>query len=277
MYVALNGTLVAGRVPWPEFARLAARTGFPGADVNVTQAMEQGLEPARKLLEELKLTPAVSGLPVEFRKDEETFRQGLEKLEAAAQFTAAIGCPRMSAWVPSSSEIPKEELRRTWRDRFRKCAAILVRSNVRLGLEFLGPLHLRKRSPHEFIWRMNEMLAFARECGDNVGLLLDSWHWHHAGGTLEDIDRAGKNAIVHVQVADAQDLPPDRIVDSERLMPGEGIANLAGFFGTLKKIGYRDGVSPEVFGRGLKNMPPEEGARLGLETTLAVMKKAGAA
>jgi hypothetical protein len=34
-------------------------------------------------------------------------------------------------------------------------------------------------------------------------------------------------------------------------------------------------VSPEVFGRGLKEMAPEEGARLGLETTASVMRKAG--
>jgi hypothetical protein len=33
----------------------------------------------------------------------------------------------------------------------------------------------------------------------------------------------------------------------------------------------------EVFGRGLKEMKPEEGARLALETSRAVMRKAGIA
>jgi sugar phosphate isomerase/epimerase len=60
-------------------------------------------------------------------------------------------------------------------------------------------------------------------------------------------------------------------------MPGEGVIDLVSFFQALKKIGYDDGVSPEVFGRGLKNIPPEEGARLGLETTRAIMRKAGLA
>jgi sugar phosphate isomerase/epimerase len=124
---------------------------------------------------------------------------------------------------------------------------------------------------------MNEMLEFARECGPNVGLLLDSWHWHHAGATAADIIAAGKDGIVHVQVNDAPNLPPEKIVDSERLMPGEGIIDLTAFFQALKEIGYADGVSPEVFGRGLKDMPPEEGAKMGLETTRAVMRKAGVA
>jgi sugar phosphate isomerase/epimerase len=136
-------------------------------------------------------------------------------------------------------------------------------------------MHLQKRFPYEFIWRMDEMLGFAKECGPNVGVLLDSWHWHHAEGTVKDILAAGRDNIVHVQAADAPKLPPEKILDNERLMPGEGTADLIGFFQALRKIGYSDGVSPEVFGRGLKEMPPEEGARLGLETTTAVMKKAG--
>jgi sugar phosphate isomerase/epimerase len=275
MYPALNGTLTAGRTGWPEFARLAASTGFPGVDINISRAMEEGLEPTRKLLAELKLKPAVVPLPVEFRKDEETFRRELDKLEPAAQFAAAIGCPRITTWIPPSSELPKPEQTRIYRERFKRCADIMQRSKVRFGFEFISPVHLRKRLPHEFIWRMDEMLEFAQSCGPNVGLLLDSWHWHHAGAGVKDILAAGKTHIIHVQVADAPKLPPEEIKDNERLMPGEGVADLDGFFKALRKIGYADGVSPEVFGRGLKDMPPEDGARLGLRTTQDVMKKAG--
>ena len=210
-------------------------------------------------------------------EDDAEFRAGLANLESAVQFAAGIGCPRMSTWIPASSDIPKPELRKIWKGRFQACANVLARSHVRLGLEFLGPLHIRKQKPHEFIWRMDEMLEFARECGPNVGLLLDSWHWHHAGATTADILAAGKDGIVHVQVNDSPRLPPDQIRDNERLMPGEGVIDLPGFFAALAKIGYADGISPEVFGRGLKDIPPEEGAKMGLETTRAVMRKAGLA
>jgi hypothetical protein len=33
MYLSLNGSLTGGKVGWPEFARLAAKTGYVGADV----------------------------------------------------------------------------------------------------------------------------------------------------------------------------------------------------------------------------------------------------
>lgn len=275
MYISLQSTLVAGRVKWPAFAELAHKLGYPGTDVDLKEAMPSGANATRALLGNLNLKPAVANLPVEFRKDDAAFRADLAKLEEAVQFSVAIGCPRMTTWIMSSSETPKAELRKIYKSRFQACANVLARSHARLGLEFLGPLHIRRRFPHEFIWRMDEMLEFARECGSNVGLLLDSWHWHHAGATAADIFAAGKDGIVHVQVNDAPRLPAEKILDSERLMPGEGIIDLVAFFQALKEIGYADGVSPEVFGRGLKDLPPEEGARMGLETTRSVMRKAG--
>ncbi len=277
MYLSLNPTIVAGRVQWPEFARLAAKVGFPGVDVELSAAMKAGLPATNALLEELKIKPAAVNLPLEFRKDDDTFARDLEKLGDASSFAAAVGCPRMITWIMPSSKTPKAELRALYLKRFRAAADVLARSHVRLGLEFLGPLHLRRQEPYEFIWRMPEMLAFARECGSNVGLLLDVWHWRHAGATTEDIVKAGKDGIVHVHFSDAPKLPPEQIRDNERLMPGDGVIDLTGFLRALREIGYQDALSVEVFGRFLKDMTPEEAARRALETSRAVMRKAGVA
>jgi len=277
VYLSLNPTIVDGRVQWPEFARLAARVGFPGVDVDLSAAMKAGLSATNDLLETLKIQPAAINLPVEFRKDDAAFRKDLEKLPDAASFASAIGCPRMITWIMPSSKTPKAELRELYLKRFRACGDVLARSHVRLGLEFLGPLHLRQMEPNEFIWKMPEMLAFAKECGPNVGLLLDVWHWHHAGATTKDIVQAGKERIVHVHFNDAPKLPPEQIRDNERLMPGEGVIDLNSFLMALHEIGYQDALSVEVFGRGLKNMTPEAAAKLALDTSRAVMRKAGVA
>ena len=275
MYISLNSTLTTGRVPWPEFARLAAKVGYPGVDVSLDAALKAGADPTNSLLSELHIRPAVLGFPVEFRKDDAIFERDLEKLDAAGQFAKAIHCPRMVTWITSSSETPKKELRALYKRRFSASAAILAKHDVRLGLEFLGPLHIRKRYPNEFIWQMPEMLEFAQECGFNCGLLLDVWHWHHAGATTADIAAAGKRGIVHVHFNDAALQPPEKVLDSERLMPGEGVIDLVGFLHALKEIGYNDALSVEVFGRGLKFMTPEDAAKLGLESAQRVFHKAG--
>ncbi len=274
MYLSLNSVLVNGQVGWPEFARLAAETGFPGTDVMLKPAMQAGAAATNAMFAQLKIKPAAIDFPVEFRKDEPTFREGLGKLGEQAQFAAAIHCPRMVTYIMPSSDTPKDELRALYKQRFTDAAKVLAESNVRLGLEFLGPLHFRKQFKYEFIWRMNDMLDFAKECGTNVGLLLDVWHWHHAGGTTQDIINAGRERIVHVHFNDAPNLPPEQIRDNQRLLPGEGVINLTGFLQTLQKIGYRDALSVEVFGR-TKGMTPKEAAKAGLDASVAVFKKAG--
>src|SRR5580700_114207 len=57
MFVSLNGSLVGSKtgadgkrtpsVSWPEFARLGARVGYPGVDVNINAAMEEGEDSTR--------------------------------------------------------------------------------------------------------------------------------------------------------------------------------------------------------------------------------------
>jgi sugar phosphate isomerase/epimerase len=275
MYIALSWALVGNQAPWPEFARLAARVGFGGTDVNLGPAMKEGLDRTRDLLAELKLRASFCGFPVNVTGGEEAFRKDMAGLEAAAKFADAIGCNRMSAIMPPSSQTPKEELRKTLMARFSAAAKVLADHNVRLGFEFLGPLEFRTRAPHEFIWRMKETLEFAEECGPNVGLILDAWHWYHAGATVDDIAAAGKSRIVAIHVSDSAKMPPADVRDNRRLLPGEGVIDLVGFFRALQKTGYQDGVSPEPIGRFPADMPAAESAKMGLDSTLAVMRKAG--
>ena len=183
----------------------------------------------------------------------------------------------MMVLSPSSS-LPKDEQRALTRERLTAIAGILQRSNIRLGLEFLGVESFRTRpNTTPFIWTLPDTVALAAECAPNIGVVLDAWHWHHSGGTTADIVAAGASRIVHVHVSDAAAQPPAEVRDNQRLMPGEGVIDLIGFFQALRRIGYTDGVSPEPLGRVPADMSPEDGARLGLETTMAVMKKAGVA
>ncbi len=179
--------------------------------------------------------------------------------------------------LPAASQTPADELRKTLKDRLGAASEVLAKHNVRLGMEFLGPLMFRTRAPHEFIWRMNDAVDFAKEIGPNVGVVLDAWHWHHSGATTDDIIRAGKARIVTIHLSDAAKMAPEDVKDNQRLLPGEGVIDLVGFFKALKQIGYEDGVSPEVLGRIPADMSPEDGAKLGLDASLAVMRKAGVA
>jgi sugar phosphate isomerase/epimerase len=275
MYVSLNSSLTR-QMPWPDFVRLASKLGYGGVDVNLNAAKADGVDATRALLKELNLKPAITNLPVQYASAEEsTYQEGLKQLDDNARFANAIGLNRMMVVLSPGSQMPKDERRTFLKDRLAPVSEILQRSNIRLGLEFLGPLYFRTKQPHQFIWTLPETLALAKECGPNIGVVLDAWHWYHSGGTTAEILAAGKPAIVHIHLSDAKPRPAEEVRDNQRFMPGEGEIDLIGFFQALKKIGYEDGISPEPLGRVPPEMSPEDGARLGLETTLAIMKKAG--
>ena len=277
MFVSLNGSLTRN-MPWPDFVRLAGKVGYPGVDVQLGPARKEGVEATRALFKEANVRPGITNLPVQFAApDDAAFQAGLSELDGNAKFCADIGLTRMMAVLSPSSNVPRDERRKFVVGRLRPIAEILQKSGIRLGLEFLGPLMFRTRAPEPFIWTLPETVGLAKEIGPNIGAVLDAWHWHHSGGTIADILATDKSRIVHIHVSDARPQPPEDVRDNQRHMPGEGVIDLVGFFQALKKIGYQDAVSPEPLGRVPAEMSPEEGARLGLETTLAVMKKAGVA
>jgi sugar phosphate isomerase/epimerase len=275
MFIALNTSLVGGKVQWPEFARLAAKVGYGGTDLNLSAAQKEGLDATKALLSELKLKISFASLPINATRGDEDFRKGMETFEDQVKFAAAVGCSRMMVVIPPASETPKEELRKTLMGRFRTVGPVLAKYHVRCGFEFLGPLHFRKGVPYPFIWQMNEMVEFAKDCGPSFGVVLDVWHWYHSGSTLDDIRRAGKSQIVLVHLSDAAKMPPDEVRDNARLLAGEGVIDLVGIFKTLKALDWEGSVSPEPLGRIPKDMSAEDGAKLGLESAQAVMRKAG--
>jgi sugar phosphate isomerase/epimerase len=285
MFVSLNGSLTQG-VGGAEKIRLAASVGYGGVDWDLGPAKAAGREATQALFAELKIRPSIVNLPMArplpFAGEPAAFQQALVQLADDAAFIAAVGCQKMMVVLPASTTQDRQEYRKLVRDRLAAVAEVLQRSQIRLGLEFLGPLYFRQGRAGgppatPFIWNLPDALALAKDCGPNVGAILDAWHWHHSDSTTADILAAGKTRIVHVHVSDAKETPAADVRDNQRLMPGEGIIDLVGFFQALTKIGYEDGVSPEPLGRIPAGMAPADAARLGLETTLAVMKKAGAA
>jgi sugar phosphate isomerase/epimerase len=283
MFVSLNGAVTRG-VSGMDRARLAAKVGFGGVDWDFGAMKTAGVDATKALFAELKIKPTIANLPMArpfpFSGEQAAFDQALPQLADDAAFSSAIGCQKMMVVLPASSQLPKDAQRKIARDRLAAMADVLQKSTVRLGIEFLGVQQFRTQRPdgpptHPFIWNLPESVALAKDSGPNIGVILDVWHWHHSGSTVDDILAAGKERIVHIHVSDAKAQPPEEVRDNQRLMPGEGVINLVGFFQALKKIGYDGGVSPEPLGRVPQEMSPEEGAKLALDTTLAVMKKAG--
>ena len=299
MFISLNGTVSPRVGPWPEAARLAARLGYGGIDWGFAPVKAAGAEATKALFTELKIRPTIVNLPVQgpFAGDDAAFKAKLGPLADDAALASAIGCDRMMLVLSPTGPLPKDEYRKLVRDRLAAIGDVLQKSNIRLGLEFLGPAYMHSPNPPPpanpssappaaapappaapripFIWTLPETVALAKDAAPNLGVVLDIWHWHHSGGTVADILATDKSRIIHVHLSDAKAMPPDDVRDNMRVMPGEGVINIVAFFQALQKVGYTGGVSPEPLGRIPMDMSTEDAARLGYDTAFAVMKKAG--
>ncbi|UVI32021.1 sugar phosphate isomerase/epimerase family protein [Paenibacillus spongiae] len=238
------------------FIAAAAEHGFQAVDLDALSLVERlGLEPARELLRKHGIVIGTIGLPVEWRTTEEAFLQGLEKLAKSAAAAAALGCTSCCTYILPSTDMKPAHFMALATKRLRMCAQILGAYGIRLGLEFVGPHHLRTHWKYPFIWTMEETLDWIDAIGENnVGLLLDAYHWYTNELTTADIERLRPEQIVHVHINDAPDVPVEEAKDNGRIYPGEGVIDLAGFLRALHKIGYKGAVAQEI----LTAEPPSE-------------------
>jgi sugar phosphate isomerase/epimerase len=120
---------------------------------------------------------------------------------------------------------------------------------------------------------MAETRELIAEIGaSNVGLVLDSWHWYHAGDSAADVRALRNEDVVAVDLNDAPaDVPKDQQRDNARELPmATGVIDAGGFLEALNAIGYDGPVRAKPFNETVRQMPREEAIR----TTAAAMGRA---
>lgn len=298
MFPSLAPWATARGVGWPEQAHLAARIGYKGIDFPWDGVKKLGVDGTNALMRELGIVPTICNLPAPnpLNGDDTAFKARMATMADDAAFSAAIGSRRFQLVLGATTPggISKDDRWKVVTGRLAAISEVFAKHDVRLSLEFLGPLQFRMGGggrrgggpgdpgaagapPVPFVWTLAETLKLCEASGPNIGITLDAWHWHHSEGTIADILATPADRIVHVHVSDAREMPPAEVRDNMRLLPGEGVIDLVGFFQALQKIGWRGGIACETIGPRLDDVPPEEQARLGLDATMAVLKRAGVA
>jgi sugar phosphate isomerase/epimerase len=238
---------------------LAGKNGFQAVDVDVRGLVERNsVEKVKELLEQNGLVIGNFGFGVEWRASEEKFKEGLAKLAQAAAAAQAVGAKNCCTYILPSTDLKAAHFMALATRRLRTCAQILDAFGLRLGLEFVGPHHLRTKWANPFIWTVDETLDWIDAIGQsNVGLLYDSFHWYTNGLTVADIEKLDVNQIVHVHINDAPEGPVEEALDNGRVYPGEGVIDLAGFLKGLNNIGYTGAVSQEILSQTKPTDSPE--------------------
>jgi sugar phosphate isomerase/epimerase len=170
---------------------------------------------------------------------------------------------------PAGDRSP-EEARAIVVQGLRAAAATAAEVGLRFAIE---PMRESVRETQTIVTSLDQVLDLIDEIGDDrVGIVFDTWHMWDQPDILH---RARELAprIAGVQIADYRD-PPRTARD--RMIPGEGCANMPALLSALQAGGYRGFYDIEIFSDELWQLPPEEFARRGVQGLLRVLEQARA-
>jgi len=242
MFANLNTGMIQVSLPFEQALELAREAGFGGIDPPVGQLVEgPSPEEVRDQIAEAGLRVGGMGLPVEFRKDEKTYEDGLARLPELARLASELGCERCATFImPGHDELAYPQNFDLHVARLQPVAKILHEHGIRFGVEFVGPRSLRAQFAHAFVHTIDQILELADAIGSNTGVLLDTFHWYTIGASETDIAQKLRNRITLVHVNDARpDRTPHEQLDRERELPGEtGVIDLAAFMRALRQTDY---------------------------------------
>lgn len=249
--------LGAARLSFFDFAELASATGFDGFDFGAQGALdainEMGLAAVKTRLAELNVVPAVFGLDVEWRGSDEKFEEGMLGFEERVAAAVAVGSDRCCTWIPPASDVTADEWTARTVSRFKRIMVVLNAHGVRLGLEFVGPHHLRAgganaMGPQPTLWTLEQTLQLIDAIGaDGLGLLVDSYHLDTTSTDAAALIPLGDALIVHAHINDAgSDTTADTALDGNRVLPCAGRLPLQHYVDVLKTIGFSGFLCCEV-------------------------------
>ena len=137
----------------------------------------------------------------------------------------------------------------------REAARVAAQVGTRLAIE---PMREQVRATQTIVTTLEDTVELIEEIGDDrVGIVFDTWHLWDSPHVLDSARRFGRQ-VAGVQVADYRD-PPRTARD--RMIPGEGCANLPALFDALEAGGYEGWYDIEIFSDELWQLAPEEFAQ----------------
>ena len=284
MYPSLMADLIGIDVTPDRSVSIAAEYGFVGVDLRLTHFLGwlENYGPDR-FADHMLLHKARPGygsmLTRTMSPSKAEWDHMLEQLPRIARLAQALGFTNAGVVVlPFDDRLDFPANRKRHLDRLAQVAPILADHGIRIGLEYVSPLTRRADAAFQFVYdlpAMRELIEDAKQ--PNVGLMLDSFHWHCAGETAQDLMRLSADDVVVVHINDAPfDTPVEELDIRNRRSPGEtGVIDLNAFLGALNRIGYTGPVTAEPTNKRWPNMTHDQAAMLTSQAVLGAVGSAG--
>ncbi|QTL47990.1 MULTISPECIES: 2-keto-myo-inositol isomerase [Priestia] len=201
-------------------------------------------------------------------RSEKEYQAVIEEFKSMLETAQKIGAQYIVA-VPLVTEqkIVKAEIKNSCVQVLNELSELAEPYGVKIAVEFVGHPQCTVNTfdqAYDIVQAVNH---------DNVGLVLDCFHFHAMGSKLEDLKQADISKIFIVHIDDTEDFPIGFLTDEDRVWPGLGAIDLDAIFSTLKEKGYNDAVSVELFRPEYYQLSAEEAIKTAKETTIKAISE----
>jgi len=161
------------------------------------------------------------------------------------------------------------EIREASVRRLNEIADRIAPYDIRISLEFCG---VPACSINQFGTAYDVVTDCAR---DNVGITLDTYHFHAMDSHWEDLEKSDPKKIFAYHLNDSEDLPigAPYLLDDKRLWPEEGCLDHKKTCAILNKIGFDGVCTIEEFRPEYYEMTQEDNVRTAYEKARAFADK----
>ncbi|HON42644.1 MAG TPA: sugar phosphate isomerase/epimerase family protein [Bacillota bacterium] len=233
-----RATGLAADLPLEDAVALAAKVGYDGVELAVGDPRDLDVGTVRQTLSMYGMGVPAIGTGAAYRQglslahaDGSRRAGAIERLKDHVDVGAELGAAVIVGLIRGRTADglpPREGLARI-SEGLQEVAGYAARQGVRL---FLEPIN---RYETDLLNTVSDALTTAREAGENVGLLVDTFHMNIEDSSIARAIRDAAPRIWHVHVA-----------DSNRRAPGAGHIDFGEVIEALKDIGYQGYVSGEM-------------------------------
>jgi len=268
-----TGTLRGHKLGVVKEIEIAGRAGYDAIEPWMSSIQEylQGggttAELRKRIVDAgLTLEDAIS-FPEWMAEDEAKRAKGMEQARREMDLLAQLGGRRYAAPPVGATGLPKVEIT-VAAERYRA----LLEAGAQVGIV-----------PQFELWgfsknfnRLGECLGLAMESGHpNACVLPDVFHLYKGGSEIQGLGMVGARAMPMLHMNDYPAEPArDKIDDSFRIFPGDGVAPLVETLRLLRQNGGQKVLSLELFNRKYWAEDPLQVAKAGLAKMKAVAQKA---
>jgi sugar phosphate isomerase/epimerase len=246
MYKNLSPSCIGVFGRQSELLEIALTHRFKGIEIDISEVLRraQGSSAAQACRYLCSAQVKIGGfeLPIRWAGDEKDFKADLAQIGLLREVCTTLGADRcLISIAPTCEQRPFHENFQFHTERLRTLADALAPAHVKIGLCFSADPADRNDGGFEFIHQVDPLLLLLNSVQkDNVGIVLDAWHWWVGGGDVEKLRTLRGEQIISVRLADipaGADLA--NLSPEQRLMPGEGgMIDTAAILSVLDDIGY---------------------------------------